>query len=221
MSTEKLMEIYQLLYERYGCQHWWPGQSRFEIVVGAILTQNTNWGNVEKAIQNLKAAKSLTAEKLYDMDISSLAEMIRPAGYYNIKAGRLKNFLEWLFKEHDGDLNRLEDTDPETLRQELLQIKGVGPETADSIVLYAFDKPVFVVDTYTCRIMGRHGLIEEGGGYEQVRDFFQSYLDRSVKLFNEYHALLVRLGKEYCRPKAKCDGCPLEKLPHGVSPPMF
>lgn len=221
MSTEKLMEIYQLLYERYRCQHWWPGHSRFEIIVGAILTQNTNWGNVEKAIKNLKAAKSLTAEKLYDMDISSLAEMIRPAGYYNIKAGRLKNFLEWLFKEHDGDLNRLEDTDPETLRRELLQIKGVGPETADSIVLYAFDKPIFVVDAYTCRIMGRHGLIEDGADYEQVRDFFQSYLDRSVKLFNEYHALLVRLGKEYCRPKAKCDGCPLGKLPHDVSPPIF
>ncbi len=221
MSTEKLMEIYQLLYERYGCQHWWPGHSRFEIIVGAILTQNTNWGNVEKAIKNLKAAKSLTAKKLYDMDISSLAEMIRPAGYYNIKAARLKNFLEWLFKEHDGDLNRLEDTDPETLRRELLQIKGVGPETADSIVLYAFDKPVFVVDAYTCRIMGRHGLIEDGADYEQIRDFFQSYLDRSVELFNEYHALLVRLGKEYCRPKAKCDGCPLEKLPHDVSPPIF
>jgi len=221
MNTEKLMEIYQLLYDRYGCQHWWPGHSRLEIVVGAILTQNTNWGNVEKAIKNLKAAKSLTAEKLYDMDISALAEMIRPAGYYNIKAGRLKNFLEWLFKEHDGDLNRLEDTDPETLRRELLQIKGVGPETADSIVLYAFDKPVFVVDAYTCRIMGRHGLIEDGADYEQVRDFFQSYLDRSVELFNEYHALLVRLGKEYCRPKAKCDGCPLEKLPHDVSPPIF
>ncbi len=120
MSTEKLMEIYQLLYERYGCQHWWPGHSRFEIIVGAILTQNTNWGNVEKAIKNLKAAKSLAAEKLYDMDISLLAEMIRPAGYYNIKAARLKNFLEWLFKEHDGDLNRLEDTDPETLRRESL-----------------------------------------------------------------------------------------------------
>lgn len=220
MSTEKLMEIYQLLYERYGCQHWWPGHSRFEIIVGAILTQNTNWGNVEKAIKNLKAANSLAAEKLQEMDISSLAEMIRPAGYYNIKAGRLKNFLEWLFKEHDGDLNRLEDTDPETLRQAFLQIKGVGPETADSIVLYAFDKPVFVVDAYTCRIMGRHGLIEDGADYEQVRDFFQSYLDRSVKLFNEYHALLVRLGKEYCRPKAKCDGCPLEKLPHDVSPPI-
>ena len=176
---------------------------------------------MERAITNLKSAKTLTAEKLYDMDISALAEMIRPAGYYNIKAGRLKNFLEWLFKEHDGDLNKLEDTDPETLRRELLQIKGVGPETADSIVLYAFDKPVFVVDAYTCRIMGRHGLIEAGADYEQVRDFFQSYLDRSVKLFNEYHALLVRLGKEYCRPKAKCDGCPLEKLPHDVSPPIF
>lgn len=221
MNAEKLMEIYQLLYERYGRQHWWPGHSRFEIIVGAILTQNTNWGNVEKAITNLKEAKSLTAEKLYDMDISLLAEMIRPAGYYNIKAARLKNFLEWLFKEHDGDLNRLEDTDPETLRRELLQIKGVGPETADSIVLYAFDKPVFVVDAYTCRIMGRHGLIEAGADYEQVRDFFQCYLDRSVKLFNEYHALLVRLGKEHCRPKAKCDGCPLEKLPHDISPPIF
>ena len=171
--------------------------------------------------RDIDIVRADSAEKLQEMDISSLAEMIRPAGYYNIKAGRLKNFLEWLFKEHDGDLNRLEDTDPETLRRELLQIKGVGPETADSIVLYAFDKPVFVVDAYTCRIMGRHGLIEAGADYEQVRDFFQSYLDRNVKLFNEYHALLVRLGKEYCRPKAKCDGCPLEKLPHDVSPLIF
>ena len=209
MSTEKLMEIYQLLYERYGCQHWWPGHSRFEIIVGAILTQNTNWGNVEKAIKNLKAAKSLTAERLQEMDISSLAEMIRPAGYYNIKASRLKNFLEWLFKEHDGDLNRLEDTDPETLRQAFLQIKGVGPETADSILLYAAQRPVFVVDAYTRRILLRHGRITESAGYDDIAKLMTDNLPCDVQLYNEYHALIVRLCKENCKAKPVCATCPL------------
>ena len=214
MSYEKLMEIYELLYERYGAQDWWPGESRFEVCVGAILTQNTNWGNVEKAIANLKTADYLSAEKLHRMDTSELARLIRPAGYYNIKAGRLKNFLNWLFDKYGGALDRLEGLGADALREELLGVKGIGAETADSIVLYAFEKAVFVVDAYTCRVLGRHGLIEEGADYEQVRDFFESNLPADIKLFNEYHALLVRVGKEYCRPKARCEGCPLESLPH-------
>ncbi len=218
MSYDKLIQIYELLYERYGPQHWWPGRTRFEIIVGAILTQNTNWGNVEKAIANLKAAGCLTAQRLYRMDTSELAELIRPAGYYNIKAGRLKNFLDWLFDNYGGDLGALEGLSADGLRQELLSIKGIGAETADSIVLYAFDKPVFVVDTYTCRVLGRHGLIAEGADYEQVREYFESNLPGDVKLFNEFHALLVRAGKEHCRPKPRCEDCPLESLPHEIRP---
>ena len=218
MNSEKLMEIYQLLYKRYGQQHWWPGQSRFETALGAILTQNTNWKNVEKAIKNLKHNRCLDAAKLYKMDISILAEMIRPAGYYNIKAKRLKNFLDWLFENHDGQLERLCHVDVYSLRQELLGIKGIGPETADSILLYALDKPVFVVDTYTCRLLGRHGLIEEGADYQSVQDFFQGNLQSDPDLFNEYHALLVCVGKEYCKKTPNCTNCPLEGLPHDIEP---
>ena len=214
MTGETLTEIYQLLFERFGPQHWWPGETRFEIITGAILTQNTNWANVEKAIANLKAADLLTEEKLYNIDISQLAELIRPAGYYNIKAKRLKNFINWLFENYDGGLANLEGANTEQLRGELLSIKGIGRETADSILLYAFERPVFVVDAYTARVAFRHGLIEPEADYEQLRELFESNLPQDTKLFNEYHALLVKAGKEFCRPKARCDNCPLEKLPH-------
>jgi len=214
MITEQLTEIYQLLFDRFGPQSWWPGETAFEIITGAILTQNTNWANVEKAIANLKSANLLTPEKLYHLDVSELAELIRPAGYYNIKAKRLKSFLNWLFNSCDGRLENLENLDTDRLRAELLAVNGIGPETADSILLYAFGRPIFVVDAYTARAAVRHGLIEPDADYEQLRELFQSNLPQDVQLFNEYHALLVRLGKEFCRPKAKCPGCPLEKLPH-------
>ncbi|MBN1392098.1 MAG: endonuclease III domain-containing protein [Sedimentisphaerales bacterium] len=216
MISEQLTEIYQLLFERFGPQHWWPGETPFEIITGAILTQNTSWANVEKAIANLNSANLLTAEKLYHLDTSQLAELIRPAGYYNIKASRLKSFLTWLFQNYDGRLENLEQLDTEQFRAELLAVKGVGRETADSILLYAFDRPVFVVDAYTARVAVRHGLIEPEADYEQLRDLFQSNLPQDVQLFNEFHALLVRLGKDFCRPKAQCPACPLEKLPHNI-----
>ncbi|MHC5061378.1 MAG: endonuclease III domain-containing protein [Planctomycetota bacterium] len=218
MSYDKLIQIHDLLFDRYGPQHWWPGETAFEVIVGAILTQNTNWTNVEKAIANIKAVDALTPQKLYNMSADELAELIRPAGYFNIKAARLKNFLNWLFENYDGDLDGLENLSADLLRHELLGVKGIGPETADSIVLYAFGKPVFVIDTYTCRALGRHGLIEAGADYEQVREFFESNLPTDVKLFNEYHALFVCVGKEYCRPKPKCRDCPLVTLPHEVLP---
>jgi endonuclease-3 related protein len=156
----------------------------------------------------------LTPEKLYHLDTPKLAELIRPAGYYNIKAKRLKSFLMWLFQNYDGQLANLESLDTDRLRAELLAVKGIGPETADSILLYAFDRPIFVVDAYTARVAVRHGLIEPDADYEQLRDLFQSNLPQEPQLFNEFHALLVRLGKEFCKPNAKCPGCPLEKLPH-------
>jgi len=216
MTRETLTEIYQLLFERFGPQHWWPGQTQFEIITGAILTQNTNWTNVEKAIANLKSADLLGAESLRDIEVKELAELIRPAGYFNVKAKRLKSFVDWLFDNYAGKLTELQNVATGQLRTELLAIKGVGPETADSILLYAFDRPVFVVDAYTARVAVRHGLIEPEADYEQLRDLFQSNLPQDVQLFNEYHALLVRVGKEFCRPKARCAGCPLEKLPHSV-----
>jgi len=213
---QHLNEIYQLLFGRFGPQHWWPGDTQFEIIIGAILTQNTNWTNVEKAITNLKVADCLSPEKLYHLDISQLAELIRPAGYFNIKAKRLKSFLNWFFENYAGKLSNLESLDTIRLRDELLAINGVGCETADSILLYALDRPIFVVDAYTARVAVRHGLIEPGADYEQLRELFQLNLPEDVQLFNEYHALLVRVGKEFCRPKARCPACPLEKLPHTV-----
>jgi len=221
MTCEALTEIYRLLYDAFGPQHWWPGETRLEIITGAILTQNTSWANVEKAITNLKSANCLTPKKLHHVDTAQLAQLIRPAGYYNIKANRLKNFIDWLFDNYDGELTNLESIDTDQLRAELLAIKGVGRETADSILLYAFDRPVFVVDAYTARVVFRHGLIGPDADYEQLRELFESSLPQDIQLFNEYHALLVRVGKEFCRPKARCTGCPLEKLPHTLEVEYF
>lgn len=222
MTTYKtIIEIYQLLYKAFGPQHWWPGDTRIEIITGAILTQNTNWANVEKAINNLKSADCLSEERLHKLEPSQLAELIRPAGYYNIKAKRLKNFLDWLFENYDGKLTNLESMRTEQFREELLSVKGIGRETADSILLYAFERPVFVVDAYTARLTIRHSLIEPDADYEQLRYLFESNLPEDIQLFNEYHALLVRTGKEFCRPKAKCPSCPLEKLPHSIETEYF
>ncbi len=221
MLSEQFTEIYELLFDRFGPQQWWPGETKFEIIVGAILTQNTNWANVEKAIGNLKSADLLSATKLHALEVANLAELIRPAGYYNIKAARLKNFLDWLFDEYGGKLSNLAQLSTDRLREQLLAIKGIGPETGDSILLYAFDRDIFVVDTYTARIASRHHLIEPGADYEQLQYLFQANLTGDVEMFNEYHALLVRCGKEFCRPKARCAGCPLEKLPHTVEVEFF
>ena len=214
MISETLSEIYQLLSEAFGPQHWWPGDTPFEIVTGAILTQNTSWANVEKAIKNLKSAECLTPEAFFHIDVSQLAELIRPAGYYNIKAKRLKSFINWLYDNYDGEMSNLELVDTDQLRSELLTVKGIGRETADSILLYALGRPVFVVDAYTARITLRHELIEPEADYEQLQLLFESNLTENVQHFNEYHALLVRVGKEFCKPKAKCHGCPLEGLQH-------
>lgn len=216
MSYDRLMDIYNLLFDRFGPQHWWPGQSRFEVIIGAILTQNTNWSNVEKAIYNLKNCDSMSAKVLFDMDTARLAELIRPAGYYNIKAARLKSFLQWLHDNYDLDVDALENLPVYRMREELLRIKGIGRETADSIVLYAYDKPTFVVDAYTCRILVRHGLIDAEADYEQVKEFFEGSLPTETKLFNEFHALIVQAGKNFCKPKPKCAQCPLNPLPHEI-----
>lgn len=218
MTSSHLTEIYQLLLDRFGPQSWWPGETKFEIITGAILTQNTNWTNVDKAITNLKNANLMSPEKLHNLDTPELALLVKPAGYFNVKAKRLKNLLNWLFENYEGQLENLENLSTSNLRAELLSINGIGPETADSILLYALDRAVFVVDTYTARVTIRHQLIDTDTDYQQLQYLFESSLPDDVELFNEYHALLVRLGKEFCRPTARCAGCPLEKLPHNANP---
>lgn len=207
---ESILEIYRRLYRAFGPQHWWPGESPFEITIGAILTQNTNWGNVEKAIENLKREKALRAESIHDMRTDRLASLIRPAGYFNVKAERLKEFIGFLMNEYHGSMKRMRDEEIQTLRLKLLKVTGIGPETADSILLYALEKPVFVIDAYTKRVLSRHGIMEHENPYEEFQDLFHSSLEKDSKLFNEYHALFVRLGKTYCMKKPKCEGCPLE-----------
>ena len=208
----KLLEIYRRLYHAFGPQRWWPGETPFEIAVGAILTQNTNWGNVEKAIENLKRDEVLNVESINNMKTERLASLIKPAGYFNVKAKRLKAFISFLRNEYHGSLKRMKKEEMQTLRVRLLQVHGVGPETADSILLYALEKPVFVIDAYTKRILSRHILMEYDKSYEEFQKIFHSFLKRDVKLFNEYHALFVRLGKTYCRKKPICKGCPLEGI---------
>lgn len=221
MNQQKLLDIYNRLRKHYGPQRWWPGETQFEIIVGAILTQNTNWKNVEKAIANLKEGGYLTPQTLHELPLDPLAQLIRPAGYFNIKAQRLKCFLDWLFEAHDGELKSLKLLPLSELRQQLLAVKGIGPETADSICLYAFGKPIFVVDAYTARIFGRHGMIESPSGYEQIQEMFHAGLEKDAKLFNEFHALIVQVGKNHCKPKPICETCPLEDMPHQIEPELY
>jgi endonuclease III related protein len=216
MLPEQLKEIYDLLFARFGPQDWWPGDTPFEVIVGAILTQNTNWTNVEKAITNIKNADLLSPDKLHRIDITKLAQLIRPAGYFNIKAKRLKNFLDWFFVNFSNFFENLQKVPTPDLRELLLSVKGIGPETADSILLYALNRPVFVVDAYTARICARHQLISEDADYHQIQETFESNLPCDIQLFNEYHALLVHLGKDFCKPRPKCEECPLNNLPHSV-----
>jgi endonuclease-3 related protein len=202
--------IYKRLYSAFGRQYWWPAQSLFEVIVGAILTQNTSWSNVEKAISLLGSRKLLNARKLYELPEKQLAALIRSTGYYNVKARRLKFFLKFFFEVYGGKIKRMAAQDQEVLRRQLLGVKGIGPETADSILLYALNKPVFVVDAYTKRILSRHGLIKAQVDYSQLQDLFMGNLKHDAQLFEEYHALLVKLGKDYCRKhNPKCRICPL------------
>jgi endonuclease-3 related protein len=210
--SDKLDEIYQLLLKAYGPQNWWPAESSLEVMVGAVLTQNTNWQGVEKAIANLKKNGILALDKLHHRSIEELAEFIKPAGYFNLKARRLKNLIGMVVEVFGGDLAAMGQTETAQLRQELLLVNGVGPETADSILLYAFHRPIFVVDTYTYRVTSRHGLIEEEINYQALQDLFMEHVPLDVNMFNEYHALLVKVGKLHCKRKARCEGCPLESL---------
>jgi len=206
------MQIYERLYKAYGPRHWWPGETPFEVMVGAILTQNTSWRNVEKAIQNLKGVGVLNIMGISQLGKAELARLIRPSGFYRLKTGRLMAFVDFLFNHYNGSLNRMRREEAEILRPKLLQVKGIGPETADSILLYGLRKPIFVVDAYTKRVLSRHGIISEAASYEEVQRLFMDHLPLDERLFNEYHALLVHLGKNVCKKTPKCDICPIRDL---------
>ncbi len=201
------------MYDYFGPQNWWPGDSPFEIMVGAILTQNTNWSNVQKAIDNLKAADLLSYPSLSLQRVDEIAQLIRPAGYYNLKARRLKNLLDMVTTFYDGELDAFLEDELGSARENLLGVKGVGPETADSILLYACGHPVFVVDTYTYRVFSRHNMVEEETDYRAIQQAFELNLPQDRQLYNEYHALIVRVAGMFCKKtKPLCEQCPLQGL---------
>jgi len=208
-------KIYQILYNHFGPQKWWPTTDnknpKFEIIVGAILTQQTSWNNVEKAINNLKRENLLNPKKMLDIKNKNLEKLIQSSGYYRQKTKKLKNFINFLWNRYDGKVEKLFSQPIPKLREELLSVNGIGKETADSIILYAANKPIFVVDAYTTRIFNRIGITKERD-YDEIQKLFQKNLPNDVQLFNEFHALIVKLGKEYCKKKPKCNECPLNSI---------
>jgi endonuclease III related protein len=214
-TGRSLLEMHRLLLNHFGHQKWWPGETPLEIMVGAVLTQNTNWTNVEKAIRNLKKKGLLSLEVLDRLSIQALGEEIRPAGYYNVKAKRLKNLVRFVFERCNGSLEELSTEAIGTLREGLVSVNGVGPETADSILLYALERPVFVVDAYTHRILLRHGMADEQMAYHELQELFVDHLPEDMHLFNEFHALIVKTGKDYCNKRPLCSDCPLCKWEGG------
>jgi endonuclease-3 related protein len=213
MMQDVLLEIFDRMFDHFGTQNWWPAETPFEVMLGAVLTQNTSWRNVTQAIENLKDVHALSLESILEMPSGLLAQYIRPAGYYNIKAARIGNLCRCIYSHGDGTVESFLQQPMDELRSQLLQVKGVGPETADSILLYAAHYPVFVVDTYTYRILQRHDLIEEETNYSELQSVFMDNLSEDTAFYNEYHALLVATGNRYCKKsKPDCAHCPL----HGV-----
>jgi endonuclease III related protein len=216
----RLRELYERLWQVSGPQGWWPGETPLEVALGAILTQNTNWNNVARVLAALKAEGLLHCRVLLEMPEPELAQRLRPVGYYNLKAKRLRNFLAFLAERFQGSMAVMAQESLDRLRPELLALKGVGPETADSILLYALNLPTFVVDAYTFRILSRHDLLDEYCSYEELRRLFMDHLPPEVPLYQEYHALLVKLGKDFCRPQPRCALCPLHAWPESWVPPV-
>ncbi|MBI4115835.1 MAG: endonuclease III domain-containing protein [Candidatus Omnitrophica bacterium] len=210
-SRRVLLTMYKALRQEFGYRNWWPGDTPFEVMVGAILTQNTAWTNVEKAIVNLKKEKVLTPEKLYKIPTKRLAKLIRPAGYFNVKTKRLKAFLGFFHKEYGGRIKTMSKEKLNRLRRSLLEVKGIGKETADSILLYALGKPIFVIDAYTKRVLSRHRYLKENEDYDSIQKVFMELLPRSSFLYNDYHAQIVEVGKRYCKKVPHCERCPLKK----------
>ena len=212
-----LLKIYDKLLNHFGNQNWWPADTKFEVIVGAILTQQTSWKNVEKSIKNLKENNALEPKKLFNLPVKTLEVLIRPSGFFKVKSKRLRNFLEFFVGNYDGNLDKMFELPLNNLRENLLSVNGVGPETCDSIILYAGNKPVFVVDAYTKRLCERYPIMKSKK-YEEVRVFFEKNLPKDVNLFKEFHALIVELGKKYCKTKPTCEKCPLnEGCKHEIS----
>lgn len=238
-TQSQLPSYYTALLARYGPQNWWPARSRFEVIVGTYLTQNTNWSNVEKALISLRRARRLSISAMRELPLDELETLVRPSGYFRQKARNLKTFIAFLDRQYSGSLSRMFAEPTEKLRAELLELNGVGPETADSILLYAGNHPVFVVDAYTRRVLLRHGIIHEKTGYEEIRAMIEQAVSGSearslvvkdagsdprhpvsrmssslrtelAQHYNELHALIVRVGNHYCRAKPMCEGCPLQ-----------
>ena len=214
MSTTH--QVYRQLLQALGPQKWWPGNSPWEVMIGAVLVQNTSWKNVERAIENLREADLVDPKRLLAVPTDELAELIRPAGYYRLKTKRLRSLLEFVVGEYHGSLDALRGVDMHQLREQLLGVHGIGPETADSILLYALEQPALVVDTYTHRIFARHGWIDYDADYHRLQEHLASELPVEAAVYNELHALLVNVGHHYCRRQPKCGECPLaELLPEG------
>ena len=205
-----LQKIYDKLLNHFGNQNWWPAETKFEVIVGAILTQQTSWKNVEKSIKNLKDKNVLEPKKLFNLPVKRLESLIKPCGFFKVKTKRLRSFLEFFVENYDSNLDIMFETSLNDLRNNLLSVHGIGPETCDSILLYAGDKPIFVVDAYTLRLCERYPIINSRN-YEEVRKFFEKNLPKDVNLFKEFHALIVELGKNYCKTKPKCVECPLKR----------
>ncbi|HWQ03301.1 MAG TPA: endonuclease III domain-containing protein [Candidatus Nitrosotenuis sp.] len=212
-APRALQQYFDALFAALGPQRWWPGRTPFEVIVGAILTQNTSWTNVERAIANLRREKLLTPAALERVPQARLARLIRSSGYFRQKARKLKSFVKFLRREYSGSLRKMFKAPTDKLREQLLAVHGIGPETADSILLYAAQKPVFVVDAYTKRILVRHELAGKMDGYEEIRALFENALPQETQLYNEFHALLVMTGKHWCRTRApRCEACPLRQF---------
>ncbi|MCF7794555.1 MAG: endonuclease III domain-containing protein [Candidatus Cloacimonetes bacterium] len=213
MVQENLEQIYSLLFSHFGFQNWWPGETKDEIIIGAILTQSVSWQNVEKAIQNLKSENLCNLFAIHQAELGKIAKLIEPTFYFNQKALKLKNFTEMFYEKFRGNFDKLFALDLIDMRSEFLDLNGIGPETADSIILYAAEKPIFVVDAYTKRIFSRLGYVIEKWKYQEIQDFFMKNLPHKVGLFKDLHAQIVKLGKEYCRKRNPvCDVCPLGKM---------
>jgi endonuclease-3 related protein len=214
VSIPPLESIYPILVKQFGHRGWWPGDTPFEVILGAILTQNTAWSNVEKALTNLKKAKVFSIKRLREIPESELASLIRPSGYFNQKAKKIKSIIAFLDANYGGSIARMKKAPLERLRTELLEVSGIGPETADSILLYALDKKVFVVDAYTRRIFARHYYFDPDPSYDEVQERFEREAPDDLDWYNDFHAQIVAVGNRYCKPKPQCEGCPLEPLPH-------
>ncbi|MFO7600434.1 MAG: endonuclease III domain-containing protein [Candidatus Desulfacyla sp.] len=210
-TGQRLLEMFERLLAHFGPQNWWPAETPLEVMIGAILTQNTNWTNVEKAISNLKDKGLISLDCLVSLPTAELALEIRSAGYYNIKAKRLKNLFNYIADQYDGDLAYFFNQETHVIREGLLSVNGIGQETADSIVLYAANRPIFVVDAYTHRILSRHKMSPEETTYHDIQSLFMDHLPEDVSLYNEFHALIVLTGKHYCRKTPLCPECPLDR----------